>query len=43
MLLVNEDVGNGALVGDLLQSVLDGGTVFYYTKRNTSLALFFLL
>lgn len=31
MLLANEDVGDGALVGDFLESVLEVGSVGYMT------------
>lgn len=34
MLAVDEDVGHGALVRDLLEGVLDGGAVLY-TRSNT--------
>lgn len=35
MLLVDEDVGHGALAGDLLQSVLNGAAVACPTKKKT--------
>lgn len=43
VLLVDEDVGDGALVGDLLQSVLNGSAVLFIFLGGFSLYFFWFL